>query len=338
MDLIYTDDNGEDVGIINDFELDLEIGQENDFECAVPAQNNVVKNGAYIYFEGTEYGGIVDAIESNTEDQTVRYTGRTWHGILNSKIIRPNAGEDYLVLTGEANSILSSLITRMGISSLFEASSASSGVLIVNYKMDRYIKGYDGIKKMLSAFGGKLLMSFNGTKVTLSAVPAETYNTSEDITSDTSDFAVKKVYRTINHLICLGKGELADRIVVDLYCDADGNISETPTYTGIEDYSTTYENTSSEDEDALIEDGTKKFKELINQNDLSVSFDGNEAPYDIGDSVFASDEISKVSATVMIAQKIVSVKDGVFSISYSNTVEKIAETAQVNAFMLVGTA
>jgi hypothetical protein len=31
----------------------------------------------------------------------------------------------------------------------------------------------------------------------------------------------------VNHLICLGSGELQNRIVVHLYVDADGNISQT---------------------------------------------------------------------------------------------------------------
>ena len=39
----------------------------------------------------------------------------------------------------------------------------------------------------------------------------------------------------VNHLICLGSGELRNRTVVHLYVDGNGNISQTQTFTGLEE-------------------------------------------------------------------------------------------------------
>lgn len=321
MDLIYTNQNGEDVGVLLEHELDLAVGEENDFELTVPANQNVCEAGSYIYIEDTEYGGIVDSIESDTTDSEVKYTGRTWHGILNSKILVPDPGQDYLVVNGEANSVLRTLLARVNLTGLFTASASTSGLTVSNYKMDRYIAAYDGIKKMLATVSGKLLLSFDGSKVNISAVPIADYTDNDELDSDRIDFKVKKAHNKVNHLICLGKGELKNRTVVHLYSDENGTISQTQTFTGIHENVATYENSNSEDETALIEDGTKRFKELLDQDDISVSFSESDDSYDIGDIVGAYDQISGVSASVVVTKKIVNIRNGLVSISFDNSIK-----------------
>lgn len=68
---------------------------ENNFECTVAASNNVCKSGYYLYIENTEYGGIIDSIEVDTQYETVIYKGRTWHGILESQVLQPDDNQDY---------------------------------------------------------------------------------------------------------------------------------------------------------------------------------------------------------------------------------------------------
>ena len=46
------------------------------------------------------------------------------------KSVMPDAGQDYLVLSGEANTVLSGLITRMGLGTLFEAEDTDSKITI----------------------------------------------------------------------------------------------------------------------------------------------------------------------------------------------------------------
>ena len=90
MELIYANHDREDVGILKNPELDLAFGgDENNFECTVGIKDHCCEDGFYIYAEGTEYGGIVDAIKIDSADDTVTYSGRTWHGMLASKMIEP---------------------------------------------------------------------------------------------------------------------------------------------------------------------------------------------------------------------------------------------------------
>ena len=106
MDLIYTNSKLIDQGVLDNYAFDLSFGaSENDFELTLGI-NPILESGAMTYIEGTEYGGIVDGRKTTTNGETITYVGRTWHGILNSKIIEPDTGEDYLVVSGDANEVM----------------------------------------------------------------------------------------------------------------------------------------------------------------------------------------------------------------------------------------
>lgn len=305
MDLIYTNTDKDDVGVLQDFSLDLAFGtDENDFAVTVSQDNHVAEAGCFIYIQGTEYGGMIDAVTSDTGTKEVTYSGRTWHGILNSKILEPDDGQSYLTASGDANTILADLVERMGLTSLFAVDPVASGVTIDSYQFDRYIPGYDGILKMLASAGAKLHMEHNGTNVVLSATSVVDHSLN-GIDDDQMSLTVKQTKNKVNHLICLGSGELASRTVVHLYADENGQISEEQTFTGINEYATTYEYSNSESEDDLIEEGTKQLEELLQQDDLAVDFSETDDIYDIGDIVGATDNVTGVSVAVSVTKKIV---------------------------------
>lgn len=61
MDLIYTDKKRRDVGVITSYELDMAFGKdENDFLLKVDLEEHCCEAGAFVYFQDTEYGGIID--------------------------------------------------------------------------------------------------------------------------------------------------------------------------------------------------------------------------------------------------------------------------------------
>ena len=317
MDLIYMNANKEDLGVLHEYELDLAFGKdENNFQCKIAAKDHCCEAGYFLYIEGTEYGGIVDSIESNTETDEVVYTGRTWHGLLDSKVIEPDNGEAYLHVTGEANATIAYLLLRLSLDELFTASSDVSGMNISNYKMNRYIKGYKGICKMLDSADAKLRFVYQNGKVVLSAVPKYNYADDEEFDSDQVSFQGTKHYKTVNHLVCLGSGELENRMIVHLYADAEGNISQTQTQFGMDEYADVYDYSNVESKEELISGGTAELKALWGQNELSISLDDTSDFYGIGDIVGAYDNITKISVSAEIIKKIVTIKDGVVTISY----------------------
>ena len=205
MDLIYTDARHIDQGVLTAYSLDLSFGEdanENDFELTLSINDVKLEDDSVIYFEGTEYGGVVGGLKTNSESETRTYIGRTWHGLLNVKVIEPNPGEGHLVVSGDANEVLGFLIDRLGLSGLFRAETNSSGVNIQNHQFDRYCKGYDGIRKMLKASGAKLHISFEKGMVELSAVPLVDYSEDEQFDEDQIDFLITKHHRPINQKQC----------------------------------------------------------------------------------------------------------------------------------------
>lgn len=233
MDLIYANELKEDVDVLDGYVFDLAYGKdENDFVCTVGMNNHVCREGYLLYIEGTEYGGIVDTISPDTEKEELVYSGRTWHGVLEKKVICPDDGYDYLEVSGDGNAVLRQLIERLDLGNLFFVSNEVSEIDIASYQF-RYEYGYTGICKMLAEFDGKLHMSFKKGYVQLSAVPLVDYSQDEEFDTSQVSFKITKNYRPVNHLICLGAGDLKDRYVIHLFTDENGGvrpytITETP--------------------------------------------------------------------------------------------------------------
>lgn len=225
MDLIYTDKNRKDIDVLSDYELDEAFGKsENNFSLKISLSEHCMEPGCVIYAENTEYGGIIDTLNPNTKDSTLTYKGRTWHGILNSKVLEPDAGEDYLILSGEANSVLKEIITRLKLNDVFSVSEEDSGIEIIHYQCSRYPCAYDEIRKMLYEFMGKLTINCRMQSVLLSVSPLYDYSADEEWDASQLDFAIEKNYHPVNHLICLGSGDLKDRHVIHLFTDENGGI------------------------------------------------------------------------------------------------------------------
>lgn len=315
MDLIYTNLAFEDQGVLKDYALDLAFGSdENDFELTL-ASGQQCETGSLIYIEDTEYGGIIDGIKIVTKDNELTYSGRTWHGILASKIIEPDSGEDYLILSGEANEIISVLLLRTGLSDLFMASGENSGLVINNYQVERYVDAYSAITKMLSQVSGKLKFTFRQGKVVLSACPVVDYTEDEEFESNNVEMEIE-IKRSVNHLICLGTGELAERQVVHLYTDKDGNISGTQSFFDLDEITAVYDYSSVESLEELIKGGEERLAEYAVTNVAQMDFDAEKNIYDIGDIVGATDVITDISAREKIVKKIVTISNGQVNIEY----------------------
>ena len=316
MDLIYADKNKIDVGVLLDFSLDLAFGSgENDFELSVSTEQNVCSEDYIVYIEGTEYGGVIDAIEVDSANRQMKYKGRTWHGILNSKVIQPNAGADYYIVSGDANTIIGTLISRLSLGTLFRAKSESSGITISSYKFQRYTLAYDGLLDMLGKVDAKLCIEYTVDGwVELSAVPATNY-ADDELDSDHISFKISKTFNPVNHLVCLGQGELSQRTVIHLYCDVNGNISTTQTIFGIDEYMSVYDYPNVESAEELESEGRKRLKELNGSDRIDVDLDDTFL-FDIGDILSAVDVVTGISVTRKVTKKIVKINKNIVNVNY----------------------
>ena len=308
--LIYTDAAHVDAGAIQSFEMDLAFGaDEQDFEIAF--SKPVLSGGELLYIDGTEYGGIVDKITQSTETDSVIYAGRTWHGMLAGKIVKPPSGQNYYTLSGDANTWIASLLTKVGLTDVLTAKSSSAGIT-VNYQFDRFCNAYDGLLKMLASANAILRIERHDGITELWAQARTTIEDEAD--SDLMDFAITDSVRVPNHLVCAGEGELQDRVVVDLYADSSGNISQTQTLTGVDEIAVLY-NYNNADAAELIAEGTKELQsyQLGGGADLQVN---NKGDWHVGDLIQVRDNRTGLVITSTINKKIVKVKDGVLSVDY----------------------
>lgn len=335
MDLIYTNAKKVDQGIFLAYSLDLSFGEdqsENNFELTLGNTEPTLEDNSVIYIEDTEYGGIVDGIRSNTDSETITHIGRTWHGILNSKAIQPDSGSDYLVVSGDANSVLASLIVRLGLSGLFVADENSSGINIPRYQFSRYCMGYDGIRAMLAANGAKLKIKWKNRCVVLSAEPIADYSDSP-VDGDIAPLTVERHGNKVNHLICLGRGELAKREVVHLYVDQFGRIGSVQVYTGLEEVVEVYDYSSAESLNELTKSGIERLKELRGNDKIEVAInEGSDITYDIYDIIAAIDNKSGNTANATVIQKIVKISNGTINIEYKTGSQQTTSTGNVEGY------
>ena len=314
MDLIVTDATGKPVASHASYTLDLAFGSgENDFDLQV--EDAALKAGSRIMIDGTEYGGIIDDTDVDVDGglSTVTWHGRDWHGVLASKIIEPDGNTDYLTLSGTIPVIMRTLVSRAGLQGLFTVTDESADHK-TTCQFDRYVDLYSGLVKMLRASGLKLRLRNDGDKVSMSAMPVRTIGDSID--SDLIDFTAKQAAHPINHLICLGKGELKDRTVIHWYADANGTFSHTQTLKGLDERTATYELSNAE-ADELEDKGRQKFQELRNTSTIDVDIpDGIDA--DVGDLVTGRDNNTGLVVTAEISKKIVKVSGGVLTVTYES--------------------
>ena len=317
--LIYTDANRIDQGVLSNATLDLEYGgdesdQANTFEVSIDRNSKIrLEDKALVYIEGTEYGGKITGIGTNTGEDAITYKGMTWHGLLNAHVLGPDSGKDYLVFSGEAHAVIRSLIERMNLQDIFTAPMTSSGINI-NYQV-RYEYGYFAILAMLTASSAKLKMTYDNGMVVLSAEAIEDYSETNELDTTQIELEIDKDYLPVNHLVCLGEGELKNRIVLHFYADANGNVSTTQSLFGADENTLIYDYTNA-DSNELSEKGQEKLKELQNCDTVKVDIPEGRV-LDIGDLVGAIDPITGIYVATEVTYKTVTIgSNGLVSIAY----------------------
>lgn len=323
MVLVVHDSAVGDIREIEEFELDIAFGSDENALKLKARSGEAPEEGQFVFIDGTEYGGVIDqaSYEAGREATgSILCKGRTWHGILAGKRLLPDSGSGYLSVGGKAGDALASLIERMGLSGLFSAVSDDS---VIKYTFDRFTDGYSGLKAMAKANGRKVAMRRKGGKVEISLPPAVDYANKVD--SDLLDFTLTSVHRCVNHLVCAGTGEMENRAVVHFYADSAGNVSHTQSLFGVDEIAALYDYNNA-DEAQLEEEGKKKLQEYQTQGSVEVEAH-DDIDVDVGDVISARDNAHGRTVTATVAKKIVKVSRGVATYSYEVGSETTTKTS-----------
>lgn len=292
MELIYTDEACVDRGVLRFASGDFSVGVENTWSLDVPLPTPV-SEGCLVYVDGTEFCGVVDDYETVTGSGVATISGRTVQGVLATNVICPPEGSDRLSVSGDANECIAAVLENVGLGLPFQAAAGESGVR-VDCELDRFVDAYAGIASMLDASGAKLVVEVSGARVTLGAAPRRV---EVGYDGETSRVRVRRS-RAVNHLVCLGSGELQEREVIHLYADEHGNVGTTQRIFGMAHMAAVYDYNNA-DAAELRSEGEKKLSEMQSADAASID-DAVAGAWDVGDVVGArfGDDGAVVSETV----------------------------------------
>ncbi len=318
MDIIIADSSGYELGYLTDIQqFDLDTTNSYDFEVQIDLTAFASSGYTFdyrVYCPGTEFGGTISDIEIVSSESMAYIRGDTWRGMLRKKIICPDTGEDYKTVSGEANAIMAELVGDC-FGDLITVDTSDSGYTVTSYQFNRYCTMEEGFTAMLEAAGAKLVIAYDqdAGQVKLSAQAVAT--TGDEYTDDQIHLTVRDYRRGINHLICLGQGDLAERERIDLYVDADGNISTEQTYTGLDERVAVYDYSSAESTDELQSGGEERLKELMNYTTADLDVE-NVTDLLVGDYVSATETMTNMTVSEQVTGLTLKITNGEPTITY----------------------
>lgn len=321
--LILADPDRKEIKALLDVSIDIDLNETRDFELSVhrSAWDNTYQYGGYIFRPGTEIGGRIGRFNTDTALETIKVCGLTWRGLLSGKVIEPPAGQDYRKVSGELHEIMRELI-EPEFDGLFVVSEVDTGVSVTNYQFERYTDLLSGFTKMLKSRNYKLQIRYQEQSQTigyvlLKAVPIVDFSSQIELSQDSGlNFQLDDIRNGYNHMIVAGKGELAERNVFHLYAWPDGSIRTAQYYTGLDERTYVYENTSTET-DEVEEKAREEFATLMNRQEFSMSTENLQYDVEIGDILGGRDYLTGVYMAKPVANIIYTTDAyGVMNVEY----------------------
>ena len=323
MDFIITDVNGRQLRQLLKYNADFDLANQKTFELTVPAGDYTddMTFGARVISLGSELGGIIGAIHTDTQLNTVSVSGYTWRGLMAKKIIRPPTGQDYLTIHAELNEIIRQVTAGM-FGDLIRVTGEGTGK-VITWQFDRYVTVYDGIDKMLHKNGYRLDIKYipgspgGSGWVEIGAVKAVDYSGQLELSQDSKLYFQMTDDRTgINHVIAGGSGDLAARVIVDVYVQTDGSFGTTPYYTGIEEITAFYDYAATSDEAELRTAAETWLKDYMSKKTFRANVERLGINVAIGDTLGGRDYITGMTIKKELVNEIVTVNNGTVAIDY----------------------
>ena len=296
--VILANEDLRELGAIKDANITVDLNEDRTFSVQIARSNwyEELTFSSLIYIMGTEYGGIIGEILTDTTLDYAELKGLSWRGRLAKKIIQPPAGSDYKTVSGELHTVMKSLI-EPEFNGLFVVSQEDTGVMVSNYQFERYCTLLDGLTKMLKSKGYRLQLSFRREQnepgyLYIEAVPIVDYSNQIELSRDCQlNYTMDDKRDGVNHLIVTGKGEMQDRNVLHLYVQEDGTIGNQQYYTGLQEIAEVYENTSTET-DELQSKSEERLQELMNKKTFKMDVAALGIDVNIGDIVGGRDYLT----------------------------------------------
>lgn len=320
--VILANEDLRELGSIKDANITVDLNGDRTFSVQIARSNwyEELTFSSLIYIMGTEYGGIIGEVLTDTTLDYVELKGLSWRGRLAKKIIQPPAGSDYKTVSGELHAAMKSLI-EPEFNGLFVVSQEDTGVMVSNYQFERYCTLLDGLTKMLKSKGYRLQLSFRREQnepgyLYIEAVPIVDYSNQIELSRDCQlNYTMDDKRDGVNHLIVTGKGEMQDRNVLHLYVQEDGTIGNQQYYAGLQEIAEVYENTSTET-DELQSKSEERLRELMNKKTFKMDVAKLGIDVGIGDLVGGRDYLTGMYMAKPVENIVYELTGGIESKTY----------------------
>ena len=320
--VILANEDLRELGAIKDANITVDLNGDRTFSVQIARSNwyEELTFSSLIYIMGTEYGGIIGEVLTDTTLDYVELKGLSWRGRLAKKIIQPPAGSDYKTVSGELHAAMKSLI-EPEFNGLFVVSQEDTGVMVSNYQFERYCTLLDGLTKMLKSKGYRLQLSFRREQnepgyLYIEAVPIVDYSNQIELSRDCQlNYTMDDKRDGVNHLIVTGKGEMQDRNVLHLYVQEDGTIGNQQYYAGLQEIAEVYENTSTET-DELQSKSEERLRELMNKKTFKMDVAKLGIDVGIGDLVGGRDYLTGMYMAKPVENIVYELTGGIESKTY----------------------
>ena len=324
---------GEEVSVVDSIKsLDFEVNisktakvDDNSFQMVINellwAKSPVVV-GDMIYVPQTEWGGLVTQITHKTADSTITIEGITWRGFLYCIPVEPPSGQSYMIFSGiDANAAISLAIGGR-YSDLIQVSTETTGVNVSGEW--RYRSVADCLNSTLEKYGMRLKIEWDNTimKMLLSAEPVDELTDEIELSQDYGvDFTSKDGNKVIyNRVLALGKGELLERMVRNVYYDNGSYYTQEPSgWDADQERTLIFDYPNVESENDLIRSATDKLSQYVPMKSISINQVTANIPAELGDIIGARDRLTGMVGTSRVVRKIMKLKD--ISISIEMGVE-----------------
>lgn len=296
-----------------------------DIECGDSASDNDIEiktsiGDAYgLCILGTDAGGFVEYLDAVTGD-TPEKKAFSWRGLLKMWVLEPPRGNDYLIIQNmDLNKALETVLSGV-LGGFFSVPDYDSGITVSRYQFNLYTDALTGLSAMCESVGARLYIhaeKSNDLKKIIVYAEAKRIKVFEEEFSEASSLKLEFIRDDMkyNHMICMGKGELQNRLRVDLYLQADGTFGTSKHFTGLQERQYYYDDNNAETVEKLTEDGLKKFPEICPIKKMKVK----KAPegIEIGDIVKGTYAAEGVTVVAPLSKKIYRVMGDRVTVEYA---------------------
>lgn len=234
LEIIYTDSDLFELGIIESYEGDFDSTETMDFE--VTLYDPVVPLDGYMFVDGTEFGGKVVNRLIDSKDYTYTYTCRNFRGLLDKKVIVNSR-----TLTGNITTIINDLLEECDATRLFvcDESLVEESSIVSNYSIPAFSSLYYALMAISASININLLFEYSATDGKCHIIPTAVDDYSDYLNynkDNTIKFTIEDQRGGANHLICTGveveENEKSTRYTIHLFTDENGVVQK---FTNVEE-------------------------------------------------------------------------------------------------------